>query len=501
MRGPLQVDTVVPVHAALSALNVSRPYRACAVLATKALEYITGSSVRVHVPQRIRPYALHGEWGALEASAQLHAAGILHTFLQRERIPDEPGAFVYSAVSTRGVRGSGIHVTESSRALWRALGEMVERHLWSTTDITQKNIRCSIRKMGNRGLHLKKLAGFSEKQMSEHKELQYSEETVFTWIRGYSLTRRISVWYPAQLASSTYARRIGTERPYNEKYAQNPSYEPLLRWPVTTGLGTGRTVRDALVSGILEVIERDAFMITYLNMLTPPSINLDSIAIHDKYFGQTLGQLARYKLEPHLLLLPTDFPLTIVLSVLIDRTGRGPAITVGASADFDPITAAQDALSESIIVRTGKTREIYQENYVPRPDQEKGFMDRARRLQYWARQGQLHALDFLLKGPQIDIPYAGTSSREPHNRYTSRELNALVRACRRLGQEAVYVELSSKETCAAGFRTVHVTMPSMQPVHMNERIPYFGGARLYEVPRTLGYTPAQVLNTTPHPFP
>ena len=45
----------------------------------------------------------------------------------------------------------------------------------------------------------------------------------------------------------------------------------MLRWAVTTGLATGQSLEEAIAKGILEVVERDAFMISYLNRLSPAS--------------------------------------------------------------------------------------------------------------------------------------------------------------------------------------------------------------------------------------
>jgi ribosomal protein S12 methylthiotransferase accessory factor len=54
------------------------------------------------------------------------------------------------------------------------------------------------------------------------------------------------------------------------------------------------------------------------------------------------------------------------------------------------------------------------------------------------------------------------------------------------------------------FKVVMVIIPELQPMHLDERHPYLGGERLYQMPVTLGYkdrpSREEELNPFPHPF-
>ena len=68
------------------------------------------------------------------------------------------------------------------------------------------------------------------------------------------------------------------------------------------------------------------------------------------------------------------------------------------------------------------------------------------------------------------------------------------------GYEVCFVETSTKELNELGFCSIAAFSPEMQPLYLDESIPYHGGKRLSEVPSKLGYTSASRFNTVPHPF-
>lgn len=126
--------------------------------------------------------------------------------------------------------------------------------------------------------------------------------------------------------------------------------EPLLRFPISTGAATGVSLDDALYRGICEVVERDAFMITYLNKIVSPQVNLFSIK--DKTIYDIANIFKRYKLELVILNLTTDLQIPVFAAVTLDRTGLGPAVSVGLKAGFNIKETIIGAIEESLMVRT-----------------------------------------------------------------------------------------------------------------------------------------------------
>jgi len=68
--------------------------------------------------------------------------------------------------------------------------------------------------------------------------------------------------------------------------------------------------------------------------------------------------------------------------------------------------------------------------------------------------------------------------------------------------EVSYAEILEKDLAEKlNMRAVFVVAPGLQPLHLNESMPYFWGDRMSIVPQLCGYKSADKPNTVPHPFP
>ena len=109
--------------------------------------------------------------------------------------------------------------------------------------------------------------------------------------------------------------------------------------------------------------------------------------------------------------------------------------------------------------------------------------------------------DFLVKNKLIkDV------SKIP-NHFSSRNsknFNTVFKILKKHSLEAVFVDVTTSQINKIGFKVVKVIIPQLQPLYLDEDFKYFGGRRLYSIPRVLGYTKAKTkeedLNKIPHPF-
>ncbi|OHA95606.1 MAG: hypothetical protein A3C70_00620 [Candidatus Zambryskibacteria bacterium RIFCSPHIGHO2_02_FULL_43_14] len=53
--------------------------------------------------------------------------------------------------------------------------------------------------------------------------------------------------------------------------------------------------------------------------------------------------------------------------------------------------------------------------------------------------------------------------------------------------EVIAVDLAIPEAKKHGFHAFMVSIPKLQPLYLDEKYPYYGGERLYNVPVKLGY--------------
>src|SRR5207244_388125 len=86
----------------------------------------------------------------------------------------------------------------------------------------------------------------------------FTEESKLSWVEGVSLIREQKVWLPYQAVSFIA-----------------PEDEPLLINSVTTGLACGSSREAAILSGLYEVVERDAFELVWLNRQSMTLVDLE----------------------------------------------------------------------------------------------------------------------------------------------------------------------------------------------------------------------------------
>jgi ribosomal protein S12 methylthiotransferase accessory factor len=375
------------------------------------------------------------------------------------------------------------------------LGESTERYIWGWSDyfLLGKLRSATYSEIKERALDIFSLAGFSLEQRKAREVLQFDEKTIFGWILAKSLVSQKAVFCPAQLLSYYYVRNY-VKRP------QHPNKkEPMLRWCISTGMAAGQSVERALLGSVLEIIERDAFMITYLNKISPPEYDHESLSEDEEVAG-ILAIFKRYGLSVHLFHLPSDFSAYTTLAMIIDHSGIGPAVSVSASADFDFRSSILDALSECLSCRTSlrKRRD---------KDEPVGRINREGRLIYWSKPENLSKLDFLFGGKKEEVDwnehknFFESYGEEKTKKECEKRLDILRKEFTEKRYDLLWINMTSPEIRKAGLEIVSAVSPDLQPLHLDEEIPYWSGKRLAEIPEKLGYAAAKNLNHDPHPFP
>lgn len=289
---------------------------------------------------------------------------------------------------------------------------------------------------------------------------------------------------PAQAVSGVRGLRVADGR-----------NEPLIRPGTTTGLATWSTKEGAQLRGMLEIIERDAYMITWLNQLIVPRIRLRSICERFTSLKQAVELCARYRLKVNALLMPTDAPAYTVCVVLEDESGVAPRYAFGLKAGRSLAVAVEEGILEALRARRGVRQQLHSgiSWKVDDPIQTIGHTER---LLYWARPENAVHLGSLLVGKEIDVhsmPWDAMSSSE--------YFKLLISWCTTNNYECVSVSLGVSARNPTPLFVEMVVMPDMQPTYLHEANRAWGGDRLTAIPKKYGYTPRQTPFTDgPHPF-
>ncbi len=485
-------DTAILDNFHFSSIGKTR-FRAVRML-IELLSRGIGLDVVYRIPKILKNYPPEA-WEVLPFFGKLRKLSIAESFAFIENsYADEPRSFMtrvglqLEGKNTKiGFSGVSRDLLDRKLTLWPALGEAVERWALETYRPLPSEIRkTSYENLRDFKMDIFKIAGFGQEvRQRGHKyfNLSYTEKTPFTWVKGYSLTEERDTWIPLQLVSFTHGRFLKKTK------------EPLLSPLVSTGAAAGQDLKQAITAGLLEVIERDAYMIYWLNKLSPDIIDLESIP--DPRFKEFVRIANRYKLEVHLQYLKTDIPVHIVGVYIVDRTGIGPAVSVGAATSFDLIDAAYKVVSSTLAARQALRRmcEDRREEYVKLNPYELGH---AERTLYYAQVENIEKTEFLALGKVRT--YEEILSETKNNILT---LTDLVGFFRRKGYQVIYKEILEKkiQNALKPFTVVMVRVPELQPLHLEEVLPANSGARLSEVLHVLDKSPASFINTDPHPFP
>lgn len=156
----------------------------------------------------------------------------------------------------------------------------------------------------------------------------YAPDAVYDWSWGYSFRRGGPVLVPTQLAFPADVRR-------GERFARETS----------SGCAAGSSIVEAAFHGLLEVIERDAFLTHWYGRL--PIRGIDPSECEDDAVRAILARLAAGDLAVDVYDAAAGPDATVIAVRVVDRaSGRGPACTFAAGAHVDPAAALRGALVE-----------------------------------------------------------------------------------------------------------------------------------------------------------
>lgn len=398
---------------------------------------------------------------------------------------DEPKIFSYSTKYETKYKNvydiaSGVSFGREI-ALVRALGETIERYAInkSKTNVVANGTVSEIKKLGLKYLNPVDISPFSKKQLQleSFKQFRIKSSSKFKWTTGVSINKKGKILIPCQLVSFNY-----------ERIKEEPIILPL----VSTGTAFGLTFEDALYRAICEIIERDAFMIAYLNKL--PNKKIDLISLKDRDINNILQILKRYNLELIVLDMTSDLNIPVFGAIVIDRTGLGPAVSVGLKCGLEIKDVLIGSIEESLMTRSWIRDKFIYLN----PDYKKNKVIKniEQRAYFWFPNKMIKELDFWLK----------TKNRKKLNLKinTKQPLKEVLNRLKVEGMDVIYIDITPSDVKKEGFVVLRVIIPEMEPLHLDESFKFLGNKRLYDVPIKLGFIDKKSnennLNTVPHPF-
>ncbi|MFI9203505.1 YcaO-like family protein [Streptomyces sp. NPDC053048] len=308
---------------------------------------------------------------------------------------------------------------------------------------------------------------------------EYDPSVPIRWVRAWSLTRQVPVLVPA---ISVYLHM-----PYesaSERFTRG----------ISTGAAVHSDVRAAVLNGLLEVVERDAIALVWLQRLRLPELVVDP-----ERLGAVTRELHRVgtstDLRVRLFDATTDFGIPVIYAVQLADADPTLAQVVAATCDIEPERALGKIYRELSSLRVALRG--YVAAYAGRePDPGKvSVVGGAVHNAAPARRG---LFDFLLEGERpthgIDGMPGLPDGADP--------LDTAVSRLAERGAEVLVADITTDEARQVGMRAVKVLVPEALPVSFVHGERYLGTPRLYEAPRAMGHPshPEDAINPEHQPF-
>lgn len=267
----------------------------------------------------------------------------------------------------------------------------------------------------------------------------------------------------------------------------------------SSGLAAGFSHEQAVASAVLELCERDAFMLMWHHRLSLPRLQLD--------IARILGARAVHQVEEegatvHFVDLTNDLGVPVALCALLRNWEGGRQLAIGLAARSTIQEACRKAFFEAVgeSVRQRQLRRLQHNGaaWQPAPD----FSN--------VTDFDLHSLVYNIPEhqPKVEFIWAGLS-RSPNDvprlpqdtRALLRELLARVfPKC----DDLIVVPMTTADIRALDIHVVKVLAPGLVSINSHHRYPHLGSRRIWSAAEAMGIAvdPAhrELPNRLPHPL-
>jgi ribosomal protein S12 methylthiotransferase accessory factor len=267
---------------------------------------------------------------------------------------------------------------------------------------------------------------------------------------------------------------------------------------ISTGLACHGSFAEAAVSGICEVIERDAFTIAWQAMLSMPKIELHSLSVENRDLVQRFERVGDLVI---LINITMDVGIPTILGILCGRALDSPAFVFAASTDMDSEKAVRKSLEE-----LAHTRQLAQQLKRSTPSllaspPYSGVNEKDHHVRLYCDHANAALINFLFasqKRLRFDEIYSPGTDR------SEEDLTILINKVHDTQCRVLLADLTSSDISNLGLKVVRAIIPGFHPLFMGHKLRALGGSRLWQVPQSLGYQGINRDtgdNPAPHPYP
>ena len=372
--------------------------------------------------------------------------------------------------------GAGVGLSDTQATI-PALAEGLERYCTTLYDPAQF-ITASGEELGNDAVDLDTFPVCSEKELAypDCPLRRPSKTAAIRWVKSVALLTGETKYVPAVMVYLFLK--------------PNCTHEQICL-PITTGCAAHQSFEEALLGGLLELVERDALSLTWLQSLPLPEISLSA---HAQELGPDWEAYLNSSTQLECRLYDATSEVGIPTIYGLQRSATDPhlANVVSCSASLEPASAARKVLRDLVSTR------VYLRPFKENLDDWRGMTELHQGAVFVGHPSRSDVFAFLweTKHRRSFIDMSSIQKASP-----KLSLRALLDRFRDANMNVYAIDLTSDEALRVGIRVVRVLVPELQPFSFDYRARYLGHKRLYSAPGKMGYSASAELELNHYPQP
>ncbi len=405
----------------------------------------------------------------------------------------------YNVSTSLGSSFDGIAAAQRS-----AIGEAIERYCMNYLAGAEpiKASYAQLRRRGENALDPERLVLFSETIYATPgcPFVRFTAETEVYWVQGSSLTHGRPVWLPLSLVYTHWQ-----VAPYADQPLVNNTHYP--------GVAAGRSLEQALVAGIEELIERDSMMVWWMNRQPLPALSLTP-----ELEALWQGAPMQHGQRAWAISISNEFSIPVIAGV-VEQTHE-QLLTIGFACRPDPTEATRKAWAEALTLQE-RSRDLNMSTSTLRQElagegmatilkpwrADRAYMD-AYRSDFRDLTHTVQAEQFYLDPRAIERvrPWVDVLATVPIDAIPTLPDRTLASYQHRLehhGYEVFFTDLTTPDVRALGWSVVRVLIPGLVP-ESPAAFPYTGRGRIQQAACRLGWRTTPLaegdLNYMPVPY-
>ncbi|MDL1913114.1 MAG: hypothetical protein FDW93_01095 [Bergeyella sp.] len=363
-------------------------------------------------------------------------------------------------------------------AILGTIGETLERYAPAFYNI-KDSVFSSHKNLEKHAINPQEFALFHDKQHEDKRfRIQkFTEDIEISWFPTIDLTNGKETWLPAQLIYLPFN--------YDKQY---------ITANTSTGLAAHTNYYKAILTALYETIERDSFVITWMQEIVSEKI------IIDQEIQSYINKKFPTKYEWHFFDITYDINIPSVLGFCIGEAEYGKFIAVGSSTrqTFGEAT-------KKVIQEIGQAIPYFRyllgekKNWIPDDDFSRIQDFEEHSIFYTKRQDLCYIFDKWRNSK----PSKKINFNEPFTRNDKEEILHILSILKNKNYNVLFKDITTPDIRQLGFYSIKIFIPQLTQLAGSYPFYFLGGKRLYEVPNILGIKSKEYeeLNKFPHPFP